>query len=277
MICRFAIALSAASLGMPAAQAQTTYADEQFRSAVDGCIQNSSFGEFDTIEAALARNQRPCPMQGVVRRVLPREKGLGHIVAYDAQRQAFTWVVVPDSRFTTMAGGGASPYSKRYNPLQWGQLPRDVRSQLKKVGNAWFWLLPVQTTDVQTGSYAASNAMGAQTNVAEVTGTNYTLAVPTGWNSSTGAQLVAEASVPPGEAREVLDHLALDIVFRAVKPCDVCFQAGTVERGTLGGPTLRSPYDIKLQHRYVYAEIAEVRFVDTRNGRVVASAVPRLK
>jgi len=168
MTWRLAVAVWLSFGGAATANAQTIYSEERFRAGIDACIQTSSMDEFDTIEAVLGRVQAACPMQGIVRMPLPRQEGLGHLVRYDPELQAFVWTVVPNPSFTTMAGGGASPYSRRYNPMQWDQLPRPVKQQLTTVGNTWFWLLPVQVRDVQTSAYEGSNAMGARTSVSRL-------------------------------------------------------------------------------------------------------------
>lgn len=46
-----------------------------------------------------------------------------------------------------------------------------------------------------------------------------------------------------------------------------------MQRGTLGRPTFSAPYDIKLLHRFVFAKLVAVRFIDRRDGSNVAISV----
>lgn len=268
-------AASLLSLGS-AALAEKIYSPVEFQTAVDDCIKNTTIGEFDTLEAVLQRNSAGCPIAGVVRRPLPRQQGLGHIVQYDAEKQKLVWVVVPDPRATIMSGFMATPYTKKYGPLDRDQLAKPIKTELERVGKRLFWLLPMMAVDDASGSYEANNAMGASVRVRTHRGVRYSLATPWNWDRY-ASRVVAEVSLTPDRARELIDHLAIEVAFASMHPCDICLPAGTELKGTgFRGATFSSPYEIDLTHRYVFADVTEVRFVDTRNGNIISSAPPAL-
>lgn len=52
--------------------------------------------------------------------------------------------------------------------------------------------------------------------------------------------------------------------------CEECLLGGITVRGTLSGPTISSPYDIKLLHNYIFAKLIAVWFIDRRDATTFA-------
>jgi len=151
-------------------------------------------------------------------------------------------------------------------------LTSDQKKSVKAVGNIDYLLLPIYGEKNVVRTYEATNAFGARIDVSDISGVRYSIAVDVG-NKIIGIGepfRVAAARLSREKAAELMNFLDLKLYWIAANPCDECLSAGKAVRGTLGGPTLSKPYDIKVLHTYVFAKLVAVRFVDRRDGSTLA-------
>jgi len=247
---------------------------ERIKEAFDNCIHANLKTEFDTAETLLARAAKaPCRFGGIVTYRGRGDELAGDVLQYDAQRQVIYWDI-PLKRLENLFHGleGASPYDVATRKSDAKSLTSDQKKAVRAAGNTDYLLLPIYGEKNVISSYEATNAFGARIGVSEISGVRYSIAVNVG-NKIIGIGepfRVATAPLSREKAADFMPFLDLKLYWIAANPCDECLFAGAVERGTLGGPTLSKPYDIKLLHNYVFAKLIAVRFVDRRDGVTLA-------
>lgn len=274
MILTAAAALAALPAARADAQQESPLSQQQFVSAVDGCLAANAKSEFDTAQSVLSKVQSSCDMTGTVRFPARGHPILGDILSYDAAAGRFVWSSRLDES-NRFYGGGVSPYSLAVHLDASGRpmrpdMPSDVEAVLREVGNASFWMLPLFRTDQARDTYQASNAFGASREVARIRETRYGIAthIPSGLTSL----LVMEVPMDAARARELADHLDIALTFRIGQVCRVCYKSTTIERGTR--PTVRTPIDEEITTRVVFVNVLRMDLIDRRSGTVVYASTP---
>lgn len=154
-------------------------------------------------------------------------------------------------------------------------LSKKEKKQIDKFGNLVSWVLPIFNTKDDISVYQGTNGFGARINVQKQRGLRYSLAFPTNWAADKpGYYEVLIVPVLPTIAQEVADHLVFNISFKIEKLCRMYYAAGRTIMLKNFGPTLASPYDYQITHRYLRATIDKVDIVDERSGAVLASGKP---
>lgn len=250
---------------------------EKVVAAFDTCLKLNSKTEFDRPSDIVARVEASCVFSGASRFKARGDSIYGDVLAFNADKQAVTWPLPLDRSSDDMTGTMVSPYNLLDAPTARKELPSEDREILDTLGDSDFLLLEIANNKSgEAKSYAASNAYGATTQVMQVRQTVYSLAVLLG-DSAFGKIKLLDTTLSSEQARELMPNLDIEVDWTAQSPCRVCYRGGSVERGTLGLPTFTNPYDIKIEHRYVYAHIDRIRLIDRRSNTIVADTIPKLR
>ncbi len=253
------------------AQDEGLISTEVFAKFVDRCLELQEIGEFELPKDAIERSSRECVLRGKIQIPAPRNDAPTGSFNYDAARKAFIWKVdhIPLGKSIY---GGSSPFSiLDKKPI----ISRAEKKKLKKIGNLVSWVLTIYNAGDIKSVYQATNRFGARFNVQKQRGLRYSLAIRTKWKSKKyGGYEVLIFPVDPSIAQDIADHLVFNISFKVERLCSVCFATGKTTMLKNYGPTLSSPYDHQIFHRYMHATIEKVDIVDGRSGLVLASGTP---
>ncbi|HEY6766757.1 MAG TPA: hypothetical protein VI386_18500 [Candidatus Sulfotelmatobacter sp.] len=263
-----------AAIDNPPADAPVLKTKDRVEQAFDNCIQANSKTEFDTPETLLDRAAKaPCRFGGATVFRGRGDEVLGDILQYDASREVIYWTI-PLKRLENLYHGleGASAYDLQFRKKEADHLSGDQKKEIKTAGESDYLLIPLYGDHNAATTYEGTNALGAKREVAEVRGVRYSIAVNVG-KKFTGygeAFPIAKIAVPREKAAQLMPFLDVKLYWLSARPCNQCVYSGSVVRGTLAGPTFTSPYDIKVLHKFVFAKLVAVRFVDRRDGTTVA-------
>jgi hypothetical protein len=247
---------------------------EKVKQAFDSCILENSRTEFDTAETLLERAAKAhCAFGGISTFRGRGDELMGDLLQYDPQHQVIYWTISME-RLQNLFHGleGASAFDLRSRKGEAKSLTNDDKREIKTAGAADYLLVPIYAEQNTSGRYQASNAFGAQREIAEIRGVRYSIALNVGNKVVGYGERFKVASVPMerDKAAELMPFLDLKLYWIAAKPCNQCLAGGQATRGTLGGPTLSTPYDIKLLHNFIFAKLIAVRFIDRRDGSTIA-------
>jgi len=169
-----------------------------------------------------------------------------------------------------ISGRIASPYDLN-NKDDVKNLTKEQKSEVKSVSSISYVLLPLYGDKDTSHVYEGSNAFGAKTQVTELSGSRYSLAVNVGKQVGFGPSfLIASAPLPREKAEDPMPYLDMKLYWVVARPCGECLFGDLAQMGTIGEPTFDSPYSIKLVHQYVFGSLIAVRFIDRRDGSTVA-------
>lgn len=247
---------------------------EQTKRAFDNCIRENTRTEFDTADTLLARaTKAPCHFGGIAVFHGRGDELSGDLLQYDPQRQLIYWDI-PLERLHNLFHGleGVSAYDLQSQKKEAKTLTGDEKKEIKAAGSADYLLIPVYGEKNAAGTYQATNAFGAAREVVEVRGVRYSIAVSVGNKTIGYGERFRVAAIPMGreKAAELMPFLDLRLYWIGANPCGKCLFGGSAVRGTLGGPILSAPFDVKMLHNFVFAKLVAVRFVDRRDGSTVA-------
>lgn len=245
-------------------------AEPAVRQDFEACVAANTRTEFDTADALYARIAASCQFEGSTRIRARGDALYGDTLHYDVTTMRLVWTLPINTADNALTGSNISPASPVFNRPAYEALTREQRREVDRLGNSVFFLLQSgMPQEDAVREYEASNAFNARSIIREVRGVRYSVALPAG-NRTSGNIELAAFSVPAERARDLIDHVDIEFQWTAQPPCDVCYRGGEVPRGTLGRPTITNPYDIQIEHRYVFAMLHGLRLVDRRNNEVIA-------
>src|ERR1700704_4346654 len=171
---------------------------KKVKQAFDSCIRENSRTEFDTAETLLARAAKAhCAFGGVSTFRGRGDELMGDLLQYDPQHQVIYWTISME-RLQNLFHGleGASAFDLRSRKGEAKSLTNDEKRDIKAAGDADYLLLPIYAEQNTSGTYQASNAFGAQREVAEIRGVRYSIALNVGNKVVGYGERFPVASVP---------------------------------------------------------------------------------